>query len=675
MNNTSTNSWFRNPLLISKEPKPKNLYLEPPVSDQTMRFLAPTLLFIPAAFTYVTVTVPPQSVNSIPTEETSNKFLFGTLVDEEYDFVIVGSGSAGSVLANRLSENPNWKILLLEAGTKGNVLTSVPFLAPAFQLTPYNWGYAMEKQAGACLAMEDNRCAWPRGRALGGSTVINYVIYTRGNPEDFRRWEAQGKQIKNLSSQAYNTFSCRQSWLVVQGCFTLLLKIRGLQLGQGVPEQVPCQGWLLKCGLPVRFQADQSLFSKQRMEPVGHELGEKLVDYNSAKYMGFGQIQANLKHGRRHSASAAFLDPVTNRSNLDIVTSARVTKILIDPSTKEAFGVEFYYKKTGEKYAVKARKEVVLSAGTFHSPQLLMLSGVGPKDQLQKFGIPLVQDLPVGKTLYDHVAYLPLIFTINQTIVPSTQALEPTEALNWIFRGTGFLTSLGGVEALAYIKTNASEEHGNYPDIELLLASIGSLQYDFGLVSRPELRVRQEVYDTFFKPLELKPCFSFLPMMLHPKSKGYLELRSPDPFDQPMLYGNYFTDPTNHDVKTLVSAIRYSQKLVRTKAFQQYGARLYQKHVPGCENYIFDSDEYWECGVRHMSISLHHQVSTCKMGKREDPEAVVDHRLRVYGVKRLRVVDTSVIPVTLSAHTSAPGMMIGEKAADFIKEDWGALLV
>lgn len=225
------------------------------------------------------------------------------------------------------------------------------------------------------------------------------------------------------------------------------------------------------------------------MKFIGHELGEKMVDYNTPKYMGFSQIQANIKFGRRHSASGAFLDPFTHRTNLQVVTSARVTKIMIDPNTKQAYGVEFH-KKLG-KYTVKAKREVILSAGTFHSPQLLILSGVGPKDHLRELGkheyrfffkinvnkcgffvgIPLVHNLPVGQTLYDHIAYLPLLFRINETIFPSTQPLEPIENLKWLINGTGVLTSLGGVEALAYIKTDASQEKENYPDIELILAS------------------------------------------------------------------------------------------------------------------------------------------------------------------------------------------------------------
>ncbi|XP_018569546.1 glucose dehydrogenase [FAD, quinone]-like [Anoplophora glabripennis] len=601
--------------------------------------------------TYLTINLPPTLLNALPpvdpTEEAAtNNPRFGSFIDAHYDFIIVGSGSAGSVLANRLSENPKWKVLLLEAGSRGNPLTLVPLLAPAFQLTPYNWGYTMEKQDNCCRAMEEGRCSWPRGRALGGSTVINYVIYTRGNPEDFRRWEALGNP----------------GWSY-KDVLPYYLKSENCNLGKGCNSKYHGNGGYLSVDYPYATELTRAFLEG------GIEMGEKVVDYNTPKYMGFSQIQANLRFGRRHSASSAFLDPISDRTNLHVVTSARVTRVLINPETKVAYGVEFFKKLV--KHTVRAKKEIILSAGTFHSPQLLMLSGVGPKNHIRELGIPLIQDLPVGQTLYDHIAYLPLIFRINETMIPSTQALEPIESLKWLINGTGVLSSLGGVEALAYIKTDASKEVEDYPDIELILASIGSLQYDFGLISRPELRIRQDVYDDYFRPLENKPCYSILTMLLHPKSKGHLKLKSHDPFDPPLLYGNYFSDSENHDMKTILSAVRYSQRLSRTKAFQKYGATMYDKPVPGCENHVFDSDPYWECALKTMTTTLHHQVSTCKMGPPNDTEAVVDNRLRVYGVRSLRVVDTSVIPVTLSAHTSAPGMMIGEKASDIIKQDWG----
>lgn len=320
----------------------------------------------------------------------------------------------------------------------------------------------MEKQEDFCRAMEEGRCSWPRGRALGGSTVINYVIYTRGNPEDFRRWEAQGRSsdfflqsyqclkliAQRVEGQKEIFYSCfevisslfrfvlitswrrwsirwRKSTTGTAFClgfnrefFNRLgnpgwsykdvlpyyLKSENCDLGKECNSKYHGKGGYLNVDYPyatkltktfleaglcvwtftTSVQRENFLLSKYLSKSTGHELGEKLVDYNTAKYMGFAQIQANIKFGRRHSASAAFLDPFLHRTNLHVVTSARVTKILINPDTKEAYGVEFH--KTLGKYTARARKEVILSAGTFHSPQLLMLSGIGPEDHLRELG-------------------------------------------------------------------------------------------------------------------------------------------------------------------------------------------------------------------------------------------------------------------------------------------------
>jgi choline dehydrogenase len=280
--------------------------------------------------------------------------------------------------------------------------------------------------------------------------------------------------------------------------------------------------------------------------------------------------------------------------------------------------------------------------------------------------------LPVGQVLYDHIAYLGLAFTINQTVEPREALFHPSELFNWVFNGTGVYTSLAGVEALAYINTGSIPDP-KYPDIELIFIGTGSLQSDFGLVVANEIRLRRDIYDAVFKPIENTPSWSIIPMLLHPESRGYLKLRSNNPYDAPLLYGNFFTDPGGKDLRTFIAAIRYIQKLSRTEAFQRFNSQIHDVPIPGCEKHVFDSDDYWVCAVRSLSSTLHHQVGTCKMGTAGDPEAVVDPRLRVHGVGGLRVVDSSVIPVTISAHTNAPSIMIGEKASDIIKEDWSVL--
>ena len=564
----------------------------------------------------------------------------------DYDFIVVGSGSSGAVVASRLSEFFSWKILLLEAGNPGNFLTTVPLLAALFQLTPYNWNYTTEPQEGVCLGMVGQKCAWPRGKALGGSSVINYMLYTRGNPKDYEKW--------------YNLGNDGWSYPDVLPYFK---KSENCKLGKECSNGYHTQG-----GLWSVMYAFKSRITEAFVE-AGVEMGGKIVDYNSEDFMGFSPFQANINRGRRHSVADAFLYPFVTRKNLKILTSARVTKVLLD-DTGSAYGVEF--QKRGKTYIARASKEVILSAGTFNSPQLLMLSGIGPREHLSELGIPTVRNLPVGQRLYDHIAYVGLAFKINETVEPPEAIFNPAETFKWVFSGTGVFTSLAGVEALGYINTGSIPDP-KYPDIELIFAGVGSLESDFGLVVANELRIKREIYNAVFKSLELTPAYTIMPMLLHPKSRGYMKLNSKNPYDRPLFYGNYFSDPEGNDIKTLLAAVRYIQKMSQTTPFQRFGSRIHDTPIPGCEEFVFDSDEYWFCALRTLTVSLHHQIGTCKMGPNSDEEAVVDEKLKVHGISGLRVIDSSVIPVTLSAHTSAPAVMIGEKGADIIKQDWGVL--
>lgn len=239
--------------------------------------------------------------------------------------------------------------------------------------------------------------------------------------------------------------------------------------------------------------------------------------------------------------------------------------------------------------------------------------------------------------------------------------------IQYMHYGDGPMSSLAGVETIGYIKTNESEEIGDYPDIEVM-GTCATLASDDGNIVAKGLRLTDALYNDVYKPIENLESFGALFMLLHPKSKGYMKLRSKNPFDYPKLYGNYLTHPK--DIATMIAAIRFIIKLIDTPPFLKYGAVLYKKKYPNCREYNFGSDKYWECVLRTMTATLHHQIGTCKMGPSSDPDAVVDPELRVYGISKLRVVDSSIIPRTISAHTNAPAIMIGEKAADMIKSTW-----
>ncbi|XP_068623729.1 glucose dehydrogenase [FAD, quinone]-like [Battus philenor] len=563
----------------------------------------------------------------------------------EYDFIIVGAGSAGSVLASRLSEGRKASVLLLEAGLEESMLTAVPMLAPVLQTTDYVWPYLTEHQPNVCLGMVNERCFWPRGRAVGGSSVVNYMIYSRGLPEDWDRIAALGNY--GWSYKEILPYYIKSERANLKGLYDSPWHGRN---GELTVEDVP-----------FRSKLSKSILDAAKL------LGSRLVDYNSPDGFGFSYIQATIKGGVRMSSAKAFLHRHKKRKNLHILTNSQVTKVLIDPVTKTAQGVEFY--RGGVKYQIKAKKEVILSAGPIESPHLLMLSGIGPKTHLESFGIPVIKDLPVGQILYDHISFLGLVFSLNTTKITIDEKNIGTiqNALDLMQFGEGPMTSLTGVETLGYIKTNVSDEIGEYPDIEIL-GSCGSFASDKGKYVAKGIRMSESLYNDVYKPLEKTESFSIIMMLLHPKSYGYMRLKSTNPFEQPALYGNYLQHPK--DMATLLASIRYIQKLVNTPPFQKYGAKIHRKKFPNCKEHVFDSDSYWECAIRTLSSSLHHQISTCRMGPESDSSAVVDPELRVHGINNLRVVDSSIIPNTTAAHTNAPAIMIGEKGADMIRSTW-----
>ncbi|KAB0791780.1 hypothetical protein PPYR_03580 [Photinus pyralis] len=565
-----------------------------------------------------------------------------------YDYIVVGSGSAGAVVASRLSEDPRVKVLLLESGGEPIFHSEKPMLASVQLLTRQNWNYLMEKQANFCLGLTDELMAWPRGRVLGGTTVINFMIHIRGNKEDYNRWARMGNPGWSYDEVLPYFLKSEDSTVSVQDV------------------EFRHQGGLLNVAdVPYRTESAHTFIRGCK------EAGYPYVDYNGRSQLGVSYVQANLRGGRRCSAEKAFIRPSRGRPNLHIRLRSHVIKVLIDPLTKTAYGVEYLHRK--KRYAVNASVEVILSAGAFHSPQILMLSGVGPRDHLAHLHIPLVKDLPVGQKLYDHVTFLGLVFTVTKPIVSFFEETFSLESFfNFFLFGQGPLTSIGGVEALAYFNTNTTTHPPGLPDMELIFIG-GGLHSDYSIFFKNQFRVSDRVYDALWLPLHDKYAFSILPMGLHPKSHGYMRLRSRNPLDPPLFHGNFFTDPDGHDIKTFIAAIREIQRITKTPAFQTYGARQVETPVPGCEAHTFDSDPYWECAVRHITATLHHQIHTCKMGPASDPEAVVDARLRVHGVRRLRVIDTSVIPTTMSAHVSAVGFMIGEKGADLIKGDYDDL--
>jgi choline dehydrogenase-like flavoprotein len=555
----------------------------------------------------------------------------------------VGGGTGGSLIAARLSEVTNWTVLLIEAGGEENFLQDIPAIASVFQLTPTNWGHKTEKSSSACLGIEDGRCNWPHGKVLGGTSGINYMVYTRGNRKDYDGWKEQG---------------C-EGW-GYEDVLPYFLRSEDMRIPSlaNDTEYHSTNGQLVITHPPYHTQVASDFVE------AGREAGYQDLDYNAENQIGYSILQSTMKNGERWSSYRAFLEPARRRKNLHVVTGSLVTKILIDPHNKTAYGVE--YKSLGifTNQAI-ARKEVILSAGSINSPQLLMLSGIGPKEDLQKVGIPVLQDLRVGYNLQDHITLGTLYFTANSSVTARFDNIlgDVFSVLQYTLTRNGTLTIPGAIEALAFLDIDDSD---GLPEIELIFAgtTVASLfPVWLGWGGKPEI---YKVY----KSLGHKNAFQIFPMLMHPKSRGRVTLKDKDPETKPLLYHNYLTE--KQDVEILIKGIKQAIQLMDTDVFRRHGAKIYPVPLPPCESHGFGSDAYWECSLRYMTFTVYHQCGTCKMGPETDPDSVVDPQLKVRGIGRLRVVDSSIIPTIPAAHLSAPTYMIAEKAFDMIRSEWNA---
>lgn len=562
----------------------------------------------------------------------------------EYDYVIIGGGSAGAVVANRLTENPKVSVLLLEAGPDENEITDVPSLSAYLQLSNLDWSYKTEPSNSACLGMVNNRCNWPRGKVLGGSSVLNYMIYVRGNKNDFDHWAEMGNTGWDYNSvlpyflkseDNRNPYLARTPYHATGGYLSV----------QEAPWHTPLVAAFVEAGT---------------------ELGYENRDINGEKQTGYMIAQGTVRRGSRCSTAKAFLRPIRLRPNFHLALNTLVTKIEIDPKTKRAWGVEFVRQK--RKQIIRARREVILSAGAINSPQLLMLSGVGPADHLKAMGIPVLKDLPVGNNLMDHLGFGGLTFLVDKPVAILQNRIQAaTATTEYVLNERGPMTVLGGLEGIAFVNTPYANHTIDWPDIQFHMAP-ASINSDSGAQVWKILGLKEELYREMWQPIHDRYTWTIMPLLLRPRSRGWVRLQSKNPFVAPLMNPNYYDDP--FDIATMVEGSKIALRTANAKVFKQFGSRLYQRPIPNCKHHKFLSDEYLECGIRTISMTIYHQCGTNKMGPAYDPEAVVDPRLRVYGIKGLRVVDASVMPQIVSGNTNAAVIMIGEKGSDLIKEDW-----
>ncbi|CAB0033579.1 unnamed protein product [Trichogramma brassicae] len=573
--------------------------------------------------------------------------------NQEYDFVIVGAGTAGATLAARLTEKPNVTVLLIEAGGYEQLIMDIPVLAILVMLNPLtNWGYKTERSNEYCLGMRDRRCLLPVGKVMGGSSSVNFMLATRGNENNYNKWA----RLSGDETWSYDK---------VLPYFKKLENF-GVDLADYEDEYHGFDG-------PIKIvnPAFRSRMADAFVE-AGSELGLPPRDYNGPVQQGMHYTQTNEDNGERVSSNRAYLIPAKGRANLHVSMNSHACKVLIDPESKLAQGLEFSKRSLlgfRRRIRVKARNEVILSAGALGTPKILMLSGVGPAEHLRQHGLPVLRDAPVGKNLIDHVTFAGMTLLVDEGAGLSAgdflNSSNHQAADYFNARRTGPFTVDSGIENMGFVDIDQPTSTDTEPDVEI---SFGGLQLGYAYFFHVPFRITQEHWNDYFSHNRGKQGCLIWPTLLQPKSRGEILLSSEDPFDPPKILPNYMSHAD--DRRRLIKAVRLSQALANTESMKNYGSELYDRPVPGCEHHRWDSDGYWECAIRTYTISYWHFGGTCKMGKDDDPEAVLTSKLLVKGIRNLRVVDGSIMPTVPSAHTNLPILMIAEKMADVIKKDW-----
>lgn len=471
------------------------------------------------------------------------------------------------------------------------------------------------------------------------------MLYVRGNKKDFDNWQSAGNP--------------KWSW---DDCLPYFKKSEN-NLSPEIAANKKHHGTdgLMKIDY---YHSDNEI--KWFLADCFEEMGfKKITDFNSNEFLGFGESQGNIVDGERYSVAKAFLNKniIGNRTNLHIIKYAHVTRLEFNEKSKTVAGVEFDL--NGKLLKATVKKEVVLSAGSLNTPQILMLSGIGPKNQLNKHHIRVLKHLKgVGQNLQDH-SITPLILTIRK--IKLNENL-PTKILSDLFQysmfRTGPLSNLGSTDYIGFITTT---NDSFYPDIQIV---------NFMFEKQSTVVIQQllnlfnyndDISKAIFEANEDAVLLMIFITLLKPKSRGHIELRNSNPFEVPKIFPNYLSD--EDDLETILRGLKIVQNITLTKAYQRYGGSVVDTNLKGCQKFRSD-DDFLRCYIRHMSLTLYHPIGTAKMGPDSDEYAVVDSKLKLKGLNGVRVADGSIMPEIVSANPNAAIVMIGERAADFIKAEW-----
>ena len=539
------------------------------------------------------------------------------MTKNKYDYIIIGAGSAGCVLANRLTKNKNHTVLLLEAGgPDNNINLHIPGAYLKIHKSPQDWGFWSEKQTNVL----DRKIYLPRGKTLGGSSSTNAMAYVRGNSDDYDNWAKLGNV----------------GWSY-KDVLPYFKKSENHQQIESLDPNYHGNSGELNVTLPLKFKTPYVDSFISACENIGIPKND---DYNGKDQKGVGCVHSTIKNGKRHSGASAFLKPIMKRSNLSVITNALVSKIILDDN--KAKGVEFI--KNSKNTEVFVNKEIILSAGSFQSPQILMLSGIGDTLELKKHDVNCKHTLSgVGKNLQDHVFYPICAKTntnqgINHYISPFNQIKA---GLNYYLKNKGVFCT-GPLEGLAFFDIDQKNDKVNF---QLHFSPI-SIRNTYGY----------DAYDIYDYPRD--DGFTILPTLLHPKSRGNVSLSSSNPKDPPKIQPNFLSE--QDDIDNLVKGGELVFKLMNEKPLfkhiKSFGLPIERKSKDALVEHIKKTLE-----------TVYHPVGTCKMGN--DKMSVVDSSLIVHGVKNLRVVDASIMPKIISGNTNACVYMIAEKASQMILND------